>query len=181
MAIKLEHFSTGLSLLEQEVEIYKLLGGKSGFSRVFWHGYQDDFRAMVFELLGPNLSDLLVYCGKCFSMKTTLMLMDQIFKRLKTFHKSGYIHRDIKPENFMLGTGTSGSLVYLTDLGLASFRPVHRAEFHEFKENPRSFLVGTARYASINGHLDLCKLCSAISTCVLYQLLVNSTNLPRRS
>ena len=170
MAIKLEHYSIDPSLLKQEVEIYKLLRGKPGFPRVFWHGYQDDYLAMVFELLGPNLADLLAYCGDRFSLRTTLLLMDQIFKRLKTFHSSGYHHRDIKPENFMLGIGRKGNLVYLTDLGLASFHPVHHVGFHEPKANPKPSLTGTPRFASINGHLGVCKFCTAVN---LYSMLIS--------
>lgn len=165
VAIKLEHHSIAPSLLNKEVDIYQSLGKKSGFPRVFWYGYQDDYKAMVFELLGPNLEDLFAYCGDRFSLKTTLLLMDQIFRRLKSFHMSDFYHRDIKPENLMLGTGTRGSLVYLTDLGLASDRPVHPIEFYKPKQNPKPSLVGTARYASINGHLDVCKFCPALTPC----------------
>lgn len=177
MAIKIEHHSIAPSLLQQEVEIYRSLSGKSGFPQVFWHGYQDDYLAMVFELLGPNLADLFAYCGDRFSLRTTLLLMNQVLKRLRTLHSCGYLHRDIKPENFMMGTGTRGSLVYLADLGLASFRPVHHMEIHKPKENPKLSLTGTPRYASINGHLDVCKFCAAIDPCSM-PILTNSANLP---
>ena len=62
VAIKLERRSEP-TLLMQEVEIYETLGGKPGFPRLFWHGYQDDYRAMVFELLGPNLGDLFAFAA----------------------------------------------------------------------------------------------------------------------
>lgn len=126
---------------------------------------------MVFELLGPNLADLFAYCVDRFSLKTTLMLMDKIFKRLKTFHSSDYHQRDIKPENFMLGTGRRGSLVYLFNLGLASFRPVHHVGFHKPKEKLKPSLVGTPRFVSINAHLSVCKSCAAVNP---YLMLISS-------
>ena len=76
VAIKLEHYSVIPSLLFQEADIYDSLKGRPGVPLVFWRGNHSDFQIMVFELLGPNLKDILRYCGGRFSLKTTLMLMD---------------------------------------------------------------------------------------------------------
>jgi serine/threonine protein kinase len=141
----------------QEVEIYESLTGRPGFPRVLWHGSQDDFRVMVFELLGPHLEDLFRYCGNRFSMKTTLMLLDQLLRRVESLHAIRHNHRDIKPGNFLLGAGKWGNMVYMTDLGLASYRQTteNRAVSHEAAKAPRPSLTGTCRYASINGHMDV--------------------------
>ena len=157
MAIKLEHYRIAPSFLDQEIEIYESLHGRPGFPRIFWHGSQDDFRVMVFELLGPNLEDLFRYCGNRFSMKTTLMLMDQLLRRLESLHATGHHHRDIKPENFLLGTGRMGNMVYMTDLGLAFYRPATEEQggFRQPAKAPKPSLIGTCRYASINGHWDV--------------------------
>lgn len=159
MAIKLEHYRIVPSLLDQEVDIYESLRGRPGFPRVFWHGSQDDFRVMVMELLGPNLEDLFRYCVNQFSVKTASMLMDQLLRRLESLHRSGHYHRDIKPENFMLGVGRKGNVVYMTDLGLAFYRLVskERVNVRERVKPSQPNLVGTCRYASINGHLDVRK------------------------
>ena len=121
--MKLEHYRVVPSLLSEEVEIYGTLKGRSGVPLVFWHGHHCDYQIMVFELLGPNLEDLLQYCGGCFSLKTSLMLMDQLLRRVECLHTSGHLHRDIKPENFLMGTGKRGNVVYVTDLGLAAYWP----------------------------------------------------------
>jgi serine/threonine protein kinase len=165
VAIKLEHYSIAPSLLHQEVEIYECLIGQPGIPRVFWHGFQRDFQAMVFELLGPNLEDLFRYCGNKFSLKTTLILMDQLLNRVERLHAAGYLHRDIKPENFLLGTGKQGNVVYVTDLGLATYRkdPHNQATSHKSPGHPRLSLVGTCRYASTNGHLNVSKSCDCKS------------------
>ncbi|KAK6371802.1 hypothetical protein LTS17_008626 [Exophiala oligosperma] len=124
---------------------------------MFWHGYHCDFQALVFELLGPNLEDLFRYCDDKFSLKTTLMLMDQLLHRIESLHVAGYLHRDIKPENFLLGTGKQGNIVYMTDFGLATYRrdSHDRVMSHKPATSPQISLVGTCRYASINGHLNV--------------------------
>lgn len=152
MAIKLEHNSIAPSLLRQEVEIYECLIGQPGIPRVLWHGSQCDFQAMVLELLGPNLEDLFRYCDNRFSLKTTLMLMDQLFNRVESLHSAGYLHRDIKPENFLLGTGKQGNIVYMTDFGLAAYR---REDSRKPVGPPEISLTGTCRYSGVNGHLNV--------------------------
>ena len=52
---------------------------------------------MVIDILGPSLEDLFNYCGKKFTLKTTIMLADQIFHRIELLHEKKFIHRDIKP------------------------------------------------------------------------------------
>jgi len=152
VALKLEHHTVHPSLLEQEVDIYTSLAGQVGFPQVCWHGVKDDFNVMVFELLGPNLEDLFQYCGRRFSLKTSLLVMDQLLARFETLHNRHYLHRDVKPENFLLGTGRHGNTIYMTDLGLA----VERRGERDVPNNSSTVspqLVGTCRYASINGHL----------------------------
>ena len=111
---------------------------------------------MVFDLLGPSLEDLFNFCGRQFSLKTVLMLADQLIYRLEYIHSKYIIHRDIKPENFLMGTGKHGNQVYVTDLGLATERRTAQVKANiDRAQNPQ--LIGTARFASVNGHLGVGK------------------------
>jgi serine/threonine protein kinase len=100
---------------------------------------------MAFELLGPSLEDLFNYCGRKFSLKTVLLLADQLIHRFQYIHSKGYIHRDVKPDNLLMGIGTRGNTVYTTDIGLA--KEIEDPSMHIYS------VVGTLRYASISAHL----------------------------
>ena len=163
VAIKLEHVSVDPSLLEGEAEIYRSLSGGAGIPRVHAYVTECEYHAMVFDLLGPSLEDLFNFCSRKFSLKTVLMLADQLICRLEYIHSNGIIHRDIKPENCLMGMGKQGNQVYVTDLGLATERSAAQLNAntdHSLQPN----LLGTARFASVNGHLGVGK-CSIQIPC----------------
>ena len=100
VALKLEHVSVDPSLLQQEVEIYESLAGGTGISIVYWFGWECKYRVMALELLGPSLEDLYNYCERQFSLRTVLMIADQLTYRPQNIHSKDVFHRDIKSENF---------------------------------------------------------------------------------
>lgn len=116
---------------------------------------------MVFDLLGPSLEDLFNYCGRKFSLKTALMIVDQLLYRLKYIQSKSIIHRAFKPENFLIGVEKQGNLIYVTDLGLATERLTAQINTGHTRNQ---HLIGTARFASINGHLGLGK-CDILGSC----------------
>jgi casein kinase I homolog HRR25 len=66
------------SPLRQESKIYKTLMGGTGVPWIMWSGRQGDYNVMVIDLLGPSLEDLFKMCNRHFSLKTVLLLADQL-------------------------------------------------------------------------------------------------------
>lgn len=61
--------------------VYKLLlryFHVGGIANIKWCGVDGEDNVLVLDLLGPSLEDLFVYCGRKFSLKTVLMLADQM-------------------------------------------------------------------------------------------------------
>ena len=160
VAIKLESTTTRISQLTEENRIYAVLQGGSGVPRIHWFGTdllgQNDYNILVMDLLGPSLEDLFQFCSKRFTMKTVLMLADQMIQRIEFMHSKCFIHRDIKPDNILMGVDEQRNVSYLIDLGLAkkfkesesSSRSDQHIDYREGKP-----LIGTAKYASRNAHL----------------------------
>ena len=69
----------------------------------FRYGVERDYNVLVMDLLGPSLEDLFNFCHRRFTMKTVLMLADQMISRVEFIHNKSFIHRDIKPDNFLMG------------------------------------------------------------------------------
>ena len=78
VAIKLEPAVAKYSPLKQESKIYKTLMGGLGVPWIVWSGKQGNYNVMIIDLLGPSLEDLFKVCNKHFSLKTVLLLADQL-------------------------------------------------------------------------------------------------------
>jgi len=154
VAIKLEPLKSRHPQLLYEAKIYKGLAGSVGIPSIHWYGVQDAYTVMVLDLLGPSLEDLLNFCKGRLSLKTVLMIADQMINRLECVHSRNVIHRDVKPDNFLLGLGRRANQVNLIDFGLSKKYRDSKTQVHiPYREGKA--LTGTARYASINTHAGL--------------------------
>ncbi|KAM7488436.1 hypothetical protein LguiB_025920 [Lonicera macranthoides] len=154
VAVKLELAKTKHPQLYYESKLYMLLQGGTGIPHLKWFGIEGEYNAMVIDLLGPSLEDLFNYCNRKFTLKTVLMLADQLINRIEYMHSRGFLHRDIKPDNFLMGLGRKANQVYVIDYGLAKkYRDLQTHKHIPYRENKN--LTGTARYASVNTHLGV--------------------------
>lgn len=149
-AVKTEPVDAKMPQLFYECKLYKLIGGGAGVPTIKWCGVEGVYNVMVFQMLGPSLENLMQTYGK-FSLKSTIMLADQLIQRLELLHNKDYVHRDIKPDNFLMGLNDRKTLLYIIDLGLCKrYRDAHSHEHIPFKEGRG--ITGTIRYASTNAH-----------------------------
>ena len=152
IAIKLEHKESTRNMIGHEYIIYmKCLRRGNGFPRILWYGLGGDYRVLVMELMGPNLSNLLKQCGGTFHLRTVIRIAIQTLDRIQYLHDKSFIHRDLKPDNFVIGRHQKKKGIYLLDFGL-SVR-YKREDGYHVRPSKESRFIGTIRYASVNSHL----------------------------
>jgi serine/threonine protein kinase len=156
VAIKLESKSSEAPQLRHESEILDLLKNTGngpqpqGFTvPCYYFGTEGTYSVMVIPMLSRSVEDCVQMCKGKLGVKTTLMIADQIIRRMEYLHSKGIIHRDIKPENFMWGAKEKQNILHVIDFGLS--KRYHDGKTHVPFKQGRS-LTGTARYASIKVH-----------------------------
>ncbi|KAH8094460.1 kinase-like domain-containing protein, partial [Cristinia sonorae] len=68
---------------------------------------------LVIDWLGFNIERLRRGFPGTFSLKTILMLAEQMLTTIEGVHAEGFVYRDIKPDIFAMG------LLFLFDMGLS--------------------------------------------------------------
>lgn len=151
VAVKLEAVHVHPSQLGMESRAYRILADGTGIPKLHWFGTDNDYNILVIDLLGRSIEDLFVSCHHKFSLKTVLMLADQLISRIEFIHSKGILHRDVKPDNFVIGLHSKSNQIFVVDYGLSKSWKDSRNMHISFREGKP--LTGTARYSSINTHL----------------------------
>jgi len=158
VAIKFEDINSKHQQLYSECKIYLWFHSDStvlaqAIPQVLYYGVEGTKNIMVMDLLGKSLEKLFSECGRKFSLKTVLMIADQMIKRVEYIHSRRIIHRDIKPDNFAVGIKKNAHRIFIIDFGLAKKYMSSNGTHIRYKEGKS--LTGTARYASISTHLGI--------------------------
>ena len=64
--------------LGYEAKILKYLQGGIGIPNVHYYISDDEYNYMVLDLLGKSIEEVFSCCDKIFSLKTTIMLTEQM-------------------------------------------------------------------------------------------------------
>ncbi|PWA97821.1 Protein kinase, ATP binding site-containing protein [Artemisia annua] len=147
----MENVKTKHPQLLYESKLYRNLQGGTSVPNVRWFGVEGDYNVLVMDLLGLSLKDLFNFCSRKFSLKTALMLADQMINRIEFVQCKSFLHRDIKPDNFLMVLGRRANQVYIIDFGLVKRYWDNTHQHIWYRENKN--LTGTARYASMSTHL----------------------------
>jgi serine/threonine protein kinase len=142
VAIKIQADPARPSVILNECSVYGYLSGAPGFPSIHEVGCDNDRHFFVMDLLGNSLRQLFRGANHRFSLRTVLMLIDQMIARVEYLHSKGFVHRDLKPSNFAIGLNSHSNQVYLIDFGLAARCPTAETP------GPHVF-AGTPCYASI--------------------------------
>ena len=153
VAVKLEKRSSEnekTSKLINEAVLYKSLK-HNGIPRVEWLGKSKKWNILVMDYLGPALEALFDFCKNKFSLKTIILIAEQILNIIENVHLEGIIHRDIKPDNFLVGFSENSHKIYMIDFGLSK-KFIDRDTFQHNSYKCCKQFTGSFRYSSIKNH-----------------------------
>lgn len=64
-----------------------------------------------------------------FSLKTVLLITDQLFQTIRRIHNKSVVHRDLKPENLMFHQKS----IYIVDFGISKlFRDTNLKHMYKY-------------------------------------------------
>jgi len=129
--------------------VLQRIQGLDNVPKILYHGYDNKYHILVLTLLGTDLASYMKIYKK-FSLKTILLLLDQLIPLLESIHNRSIIHRDLKPENILMGRNEKQNKVYLIDYGISKIYRDSNGRHIAFKDSKP--FIGTTRYASLAAH-----------------------------
>jgi casein kinase I family protein HRR25 len=119
VAIKFESINHDNPRLKHEAKVYETLTGSLGVQFVHHFGTFESYKYMVMDLLGPSLEGLFNFCDRKFTLKTILLLADQLIRRIEEAHCQPCFLRRITPNGLAMGYMKRCNQVYLLKLSHA--------------------------------------------------------------
>lgn len=93
--------------INEEAKISILLSDCLGFPHFYYYGVEDSKSVLITSQLGKSLQNLFYDCNLNFSLKTLLMITDQLLERLEFLYHSGIVHGRISPEHILIDRFTA--------------------------------------------------------------------------
>ena len=125
--------------------------GGVGIPLVKYYGVEHDYNVMVMELLGPSLEDLFNFCNRKLSLKTVLLLADQLvnslfgtpcIKIIVWLYECFPLSADYVTLNFVS--------LQLILLQISRIEFIHGKNFIHRDMKPDNFLMGLGKKVKIN-------------------------------
>jgi serine/threonine protein kinase len=142
-AIKIEPKNRN-SLILREAHIHNILHNVREIPKLLWFGFDEGQYYMVLPLLCGNFRG--IHLDVADTMGEWFRIGHHMLLAVRALHSKGYIHRDIKPDNFMYNDRGE---IFLIDLGLCKQYVINGTHI---AQKPRSTLIGTINYISVNVH-----------------------------
>lgn len=79
-----------------------------------WFEQESEYYVFFYDVLSPSFEDVLNYCGRKFSLMTTLLLTNKPFLESNTFIPKGSFVVKLSP----IPNGDWQTILYIIDLGL---------------------------------------------------------------
>ena len=153
--VDIESIKTRTPCLAYEYKVLQILAGGVGMRNVRWFGREGDLNIMVSDSLGPSLEDLFDFCSRKFTLKTVLMLADQMLQRVEYIHTKNFVHRHLDTQSFQIGVGRQKlNQIHVTMFSISKRYRDPRTHRHIPYREGKKFR-GNPLFASINTHLGI--------------------------
>jgi serine/threonine protein kinase len=119
VVIILENIHRPVRRVSHEASMYQRLNGSPGIPSIYSAVEESDYRAMVIDRLGLSLEDLFNLCNRKFTLKTVLMIGDQLLTRMELIHDKNIVHQRVEPNNFLIGCGKFENQIHVIDFQAA--------------------------------------------------------------
>jgi serine/threonine protein kinase len=143
VAAKIATDPAGVPALRTESRVYHAVRGHVGFVTVLAEQFAPELSFLILSRVGRSLHDISKTLGP-MSLKTILMIADQLLASLQYLHLRGFVDCDLAPDNICVGAGSSINSIFLIDFGLA-------LDFRSATQSSLPFR-GTPAFASLAAH-----------------------------
>lgn len=158
--------------LHREGEVYRALGGKKIFAKIYHDVVINGQQFIVMERLKEDLEGMMKRLRKSrrsISLKSVFDIGIQLIYAVQHIHEAGYLHLDIKPNNIMVDATDKHELGRVVLIDLGACQKYMRHGQHVKQKAARQ--AGTPLFGSIFFHQGLTQGRGCDLEAVMYTLV----------